>query len=76
MNFDRDWTNFAVEAEIEQFGETRIVDAHNKLRALAAEQEARIVELEREVEDLKQSNWNAKSDAEKTAAIREACRMA
>ncbi len=76
MNFDRDWTNFAVEAEIEQFGETRIVDAHNKLRALAAEQEARIVELEREVEDLKQSNWNAKSDAEKTAAIRTACRMA
>ena len=30
---DRDWTAFSIEAEIESFGESRIIDTHNDLRA-------------------------------------------
>ena len=29
----RDWTQFQIEAEIEAYGETRIVDEHNALMA-------------------------------------------
>jgi len=37
MNFDRNWTIFALDAEVEAFGTSRIASAHNKLRAEVAE---------------------------------------
>jgi hypothetical protein len=33
MDFDREWTVFAVEAEVHEFGVGRLVSAHNKLHA-------------------------------------------
>lgn len=36
MNFDRNWTIFALDAEVEAFGTSRIASAHNKLRAQVA----------------------------------------
>jgi hypothetical protein len=30
MDFDRTWTQFAVDAEVDHFGTKRLVDAHNK----------------------------------------------
>lgn len=36
MNFDRNWTGFALDAEVEAFGTSRIASAHNKLRAEVA----------------------------------------
>jgi hypothetical protein len=36
MNFDCNWTIFALDAEVEAFGTSRIASAHNKLRAEVA----------------------------------------
>jgi len=37
MNFNRTWTQFAADAEVDHFGTKRIVDAHNaKVAALEA----------------------------------------
>ena len=36
MDFDRDWTQFAMDAEIETYGLARIAKAHNDLRAEVA----------------------------------------
>ncbi len=37
MDFDRTWTQFAVDAEVDHFGTKRLVDAHNtKVAALEA----------------------------------------
>ena len=33
MDFDREWTQFACDAEVEHFGTGRIAKAHNALRA-------------------------------------------
>lgn len=70
MDFDRDWTQFALDAEVEHFGTDRIAKAHNKLRAEVAGLEARIQDLEQEVEHGRQVAWNRLSEAEKDAAIR------
>ncbi|KKK66420.1 hypothetical protein LCGC14_2964290 [marine sediment metagenome] len=32
MNFEREWTIFAVDAEVDHFGTARLVKAHNDLR--------------------------------------------
>ena len=37
MNFTRKWTVFATDAEVEHFGTSRLVRAHNKLRAVLAD---------------------------------------
>lgn len=50
MDFDRKWTEFALDAEVDTFGTSRIVNAHNALMDEAATLRARIEELEREVE--------------------------
>ena len=77
MDFDRVWTQFALDAEVEHFGTGRIARAHNALRSEVAGLEACIEELKREIEELKreiehqgQLAWNRLSDAEKDAAIR------
>ena len=33
MDFNRDWTQFALDAEVDAYGTARIVKAHNALRA-------------------------------------------
>lgn len=35
MDMNRDWTPFAVEAEVEAFGTSRLCKAHNSLRSSA-----------------------------------------
>lgn len=42
MDMNRDWTRFAVDAEIDGFGTGRIVEAHNELRQKAAKLDALI----------------------------------
>ena len=44
MNFERDWTIFAVDAEVDHFGTARLVKAHNDLRKRNRKLEA-VVEL-------------------------------
>lgn len=44
MNFDREWTQFALDAEVDHFGTVRIAKAHNALRATIAQLKARIEE--------------------------------
>lgn len=46
MDFNRTWTRFAVDAEIDYYGSERIVRAHNDARARIAELTARVAELE------------------------------
>lgn len=70
MNFNREWTQFALDAEVDHFGTARIAKAHNALRAEVAELESRIEELQREAEHNSQVAWNRLSEAEKDAAIR------
>ena len=70
MDFNREWTQFALDAEVDHYGTARIATAHNALRSEAASLEARIQELEREVEHQGQVAWNRLSDDEKDAAIR------
>jgi hypothetical protein len=70
MDFNREWTQFALDAEVDCFGTGRIAKAHNALRTEVATLEARIEELEREVEHRGQIAWNRLSEAEKDAAIR------
>lgn len=48
MDFNRDWTTFALDAEIEHFGESaygRITAAHNAIRARVTELEAQLADL-------------------------------
>jgi hypothetical protein len=33
MDFDREWTQFAVDAEVEHYGTKRLTEAHNSLRS-------------------------------------------
>lgn len=33
MKFDREWTQFAVDAEFDHFGAVRITKAHNEIRS-------------------------------------------
>ena len=57
MDFTREWTAFALEAEYEDFGPGRIVKAHN----------ARLADLTRELEEAKAEarRWKARAkDAE------------
>lgn len=70
MDFNREWTQFALEAEVEHYGTARIAKAHNALLCEVSSLEARIQELEREVEHQGQVAWNRLSEAEKDAAIR------
>ena len=70
MDFNREWTQFALDAEFDHFGTARIAKAHNALRAENATLEARIEELEREVEHRGQIAWSRLPEAEKDAAIR------
>lgn len=70
MDFNREWTQFALDAEVDHYGTSRIAKAHNALRSEVASLEARIEELEREVEHRGQVAWNRLSEAEKDAAIR------
>ncbi len=50
MKFDREWTQFAADAEVDHFGTKRLVDAHNmKVTALEADKAA----LRKRVERLK-----------------------
>lgn len=71
MDFDRVWTQFALDAEVEHFGTGRIARAHNALRSEVAGLKACIEELKREIEHQGQLAWNRLSDAEKDAAIRD-----
>jgi hypothetical protein len=70
MDFNREWTQFALDAEVDHYGTARIAKAHNALRAEVGTLEARLEELEREVEHRGQIAWNRLSEAEKDAAIR------
>lgn len=70
MDFNREWTQFALDAEVDHYGTARIAKAHNALRSEVASLEARIEELEREVEHRGQVAWNRLSETEKDAAIR------
>lgn len=53
MDFNRTWTQFAVSAEVDEFGVGRIAEAHNKLRGESARLLDQLREAEREVERLK-----------------------
>ena len=70
MDFNRTWTQFALDAEVDHYGTARIAEAHNALRSEVASLEARIMELELNVEHLGQVAWNRLSETEKDAAIR------
>jgi hypothetical protein len=70
MDFNREWTQFALDAEVDHYGTARIAKAQNALRAEVGTLEARLEELEREVEPHGQIAWNRLSEAEKDAAIR------
>lgn len=77
MDFNREWTQFALEAEIDHFGTARIVKAHNALRRdaealeeLVEELKDTVDDLNRKIESLEQAAWNRLSDKEKDDAIR------
>lgn len=63
MDFNRTWTRFAVDAEIDYYGSERIVRAHNDARARIAELTARVAELEaRLAEEIKWGHRNCTGD--------------
>lgn len=45
MDFNREWTQFALDAEVDAYGTGRIAKAHNALRQQCAEKDAEIVRL-------------------------------
>lgn len=52
MNFDRNWTSFALDAEVEAFGTSRIASVHNKLRAEVAALQDQRREMHADISDL------------------------
>lgn len=61
MDFDRNWTAFALDAEIDHYGTTRIATAHNKARA--------------EITTLRAENERLRQDAEHWERRLEIARM-
>lgn len=45
MDFNRLWTIFALDAEVDAIGTSRICDAHNTLRSQLAERDAEVERL-------------------------------
>ena len=58
MDFSRQWTEFALDAEVEHFGTTRIAKAHNALMARVADLEQAIRTDAARYRWLRSQNWN------------------
>lgn len=63
MDFDRRWTSFAVDAEFEHFGASRIAQAHNErvsaLESANAALEKRVEALSEALESVSAGVWDA-----------------
>lgn len=50
MDFNREWTQFALDAEVDHFGTARIAKAHNALRVKVARLESQVKQVSENAE--------------------------
>jgi hypothetical protein len=56
MDFNREWTQFALDAEVDHYGTARIAKAHNALRSQIASLRAGLANLRAGLAEAKNTN--------------------